>query len=315
MAWTERHDTTDSGQRDGALNDDRTVLFFVDRPANLAFQAQPGLVNRGDAHPRISDVYADEFRVVKQTTSTCEIEGVYTTDGAAYNPNVSIQRLAHKREASFRKVETKIPIIRETRSKLLGAATGSTEFPSFEVDFLTIAETQPVVQIHVTLTTMNDTILQTIDNQDGAIHLIGSSYRRPARFEAGDISQHGPGKWKVLYTWYSDKGTRAGTLSAEGNANLPGSINGEPSGLPNPAVYGPAGNQVRQYRPPANPNMLQAPPPGPNLQYGDTNLYIRSPFHETHFILHTSLPPEYTQFCPFRIDANGWQALPGSPLP
>lgn len=340
MGWRESYDTTDSGQRDGALNDDRTVLYYVDVPANMAFDPGQTIntgfiapVVRGTAHPRIADIYAEDHRVQKKTGESCEIETVFTTDGAAYNSNVSIQQKAHKREFQIRRVEYKIPVVREFRARAITAPAGGATRPEQVVEFLTVKESQPVIQIQVTLTSLTDAMEQELERQDGAIHLIrgrSGGNIRPAQYEAGDAVQHGPGKWKLLHTWYVDRGTRNSKFAAEGHAGFAGSTAGEPSGLPNPIVYGAGPDQSRLYYPKLHSSMLTATGAnGMHLAYADTNKYIRSPFHEIHYVLHNNDPPSFVQFCNLRIENNpptpagfpgphnglGWQLLPGSPQP
>lgn len=330
MGWRER-DITDSGNKDGALNEDRRVVYFVDQPAHLAHDPgqsvntgagfQPPVV-RGFPHPRIAGLYADSFDVTQQTDTSCEIAASFTTAAAAFNTQTAVQQTAHKREAQFKRETAKIPIVHETRTKPIGAAVGTTPVPTFEIDKFEIIETQKIMQRMVVLTTMTTAIEDAIEAQDNAIHMFGTV---PARFEAGDIVQHGPGEWHVLYTWYRDKGTRALKATAIGEPNLPGTTTGEPSIIASPITYGPApasgqpDRRVRTYYPPETTNLLRA-----HLPFGDTKKYVRSPFHEIQVILHHEEPPAFVQFFPFRVESNpavgpanglGWQLLPGSPLP
>jgi len=155
-------------------------------------------------------------------------------------------------------------------------------------------ETRVVYEINVVLQGFqNANQFAVIGQQNGRLHKIQGRYYR---FKAGRITQTEKTAWETTYTWTEDTGTPPPLGFTPGGAYV--------ATIP----IGPSADERTLFLPPAGQNKLKEY----DATLNDNAIYVRSPYHFVSFYMTNAMQPVWYQILQHRLDANGWQALPGN---
>ncbi len=282
----------------------RTQRFYVDRIPDDALN-DPQLPPLGTAYPAgnpntLFPMRLERYDVsVVPETGMSYVDCVYSSDRSArIRPVPDKTRPGYQGiETDFQDTSSDLPSILTFPLKIPGLNIIESETPGVEAKVYKIAETLTIHQVTVPISAPTTQQMAAIGIQNNRLHKFSNG--RVYRYKAGSVKQSETSTWEASHTWIEDLGTPFPT-----GMFLPfSSVNTQ-------ARYryiGPPTDKRIWYFPQETINLLKFIDPLIN----DPLLYVRSPYHVVTYALWENLEPEFTQYCPLRYDANGWQSLPG----
>jgi hypothetical protein len=291
--------------RDGSgdpVKGERYRRFYVPLPPDTA-HTWPELPQSGDPFPgqppgQIFTIRMDRYDVAPADDGMSIVTAVYTNDRSGrLNPSPDRTEPAFKSwSMDFQESVIDFPTVLTYPLKIPGETGPAGQGRTADTTIYKISEQVIVWERAVVLSNVTFDELRRIGAQNNKIHKIGD---RAYRFKAGRLHQTERTAWETVYTWIEDAGTLA-PLGILGSFTYP--ANG------GPVTVGPPADERQIYVPPRLTNQLLQQITG----LADTRQYVRSPFHQIGFELTTGMVPQFWQHCPYEVEANGWQQLPGN---
>jgi hypothetical protein len=301
--------------RDGSgdpVKGERYRRFYVPLPPDTA-HTWPELPQSGDPFPgqppgQIFTIRMDRYDVAPADDGMSIVTAVYTNDRSGrLNPAPDRTEPSFKSwSMDFQEAAADYPTVMTYPLRIPGETGSGGPGRTADTTIYKIGEQLIVWERSIVLTNVTSDELRRIGAQNNKIHKIGD---RAYRFKAGRIHQTERTAWETVYTWIEDPGTPPpkGILGAFTYPANGGFSQGVPS-YAGPVSVGPVTDERRIYVPPKTANQLLLQIAG----LSDTREYVRSPFHQIGFELTKDMIPQFWQHCPYDIEANGWQNLPGN---
>jgi hypothetical protein len=297
--------------RDGSgdpVKGERYRRFYVPLPPDTA-HTWPELPQPGDPFPgqppgQIFAIRMDRYDVEPEDDGMTIVTCVYTNDRSGrLNPSPDRTEPNFRSwSMDFQESVVNFPTVITYPLKIPGETGGGANGRTADTTIYTIPEQLIVWERSVVLSNITFDEVRRIGAQNNKIHKIGD---RAYRFKAGRCHQTERTAWETTYTWIEDPGTPP-PLGLLGAFSYPGNGGGNQYAGPVPV-----GNPIDErniYVPPKLGNLLAQQIAGLN----DPRQYVRSPFHQIGFELTKDMVPQFWQHCPYEVEANGWQSLPGN---
>jgi hypothetical protein len=299
--------TTRPGAED-TITSDRVRIFDV----QLSPDAATGPLAHTNGLPKLKTEYpiplpgnaeiklfADRYDKAAQSDGTTEVTVVYSTDRAG-----RLRTAPDTTKPGFvslsvvnQDAQVNLPML-FSFPLLVPGNVALSQKPAIEDTIYHISETRTIYQCRVAIPFFPFADMDLIRKMNNKLNYINNQY---CLFKAGQIHQTEKQAWEISYEWISDPGT--GPL-----LSLP-TVQTEPGG-PEFVVIGAEADRRRLYTPPSGENKLKLLDP----LLSDDEEYVRSPFHTLTYYVTKQMVPVWLQFCPYKIDRLGWQALPGTPV-